>query len=69
MLVDLIQRPEDYRYNIRRYSTSLTTTMVYGWRTPTYDVPYVKEMFQVGATMPRDSGQRLTIKIGDGRVL
>lgn len=47
MLLDLIRDPSDFRYHIRRYSTSLTTTMVYGWRTPTYDVPYVNEMFEV----------------------
>lgn len=46
MLHDLIQTPDNFFAHIRRYSTSLTTTMIYGWRTPVFEVPHVLEMFK-----------------------
>ncbi|KAK1782024.1 cytochrome P450 [Copromyces sp. CBS 386.78] len=37
--------PDDFLYNIRRYSNALTTTMVYGWRTPTYNDEKIQQFF------------------------
>ena len=37
MLYEILTEPERFLYSIRRYSNALTTTMVFGWRTPTYE--------------------------------
>ncbi|ERS95312.1 cytochrome P450 [Sporothrix schenckii 1099-18] len=45
MLYDLTQTPEDFLCHIRRYSNALTTTMVFGWRTPTYQDDKLMQLF------------------------
>ncbi|KAL1890728.1 hypothetical protein Sste5346_008053 [Sporothrix stenoceras] len=45
MLYELITQPEDFLYHIRRYSNALTTTMVFGWRTPTYQDDKLMQLF------------------------
>ena len=45
MLYEMITQPDDFLYNIRRYSNALTTTMVYGWRTPTYNDEKMQQLF------------------------
>ena len=45
MLWELLTKPEDFLYHIRRYSNALTTTMVFGWRTPTYEDAKMKQLF------------------------
>jgi len=45
MLYDMIVQPERCMYNIRRYTNSLTTTMVFGWRGPTYEDPRMMQLF------------------------
>ncbi|KAL4794364.1 cytochrome P450 [Aspergillus venezuelensis] len=45
MLYQILTEPEDFLKHIRRYSDALTTTMVFGWRTPTYDDPKMKQLF------------------------
>ncbi|EHY61259.1 hypothetical protein HRR80_009080 [Exophiala dermatitidis] len=45
MLFQLLEQPQDFLKHIRRYSNALTTTMVFGWRTPTYEDPNMKQLF------------------------
>ena len=45
MLYDMVQDPENFLYHIRRYSNALTTTMVFGWRSPTYEDEKMKQLF------------------------
>ncbi|EXJ79919.1 hypothetical protein A1O3_08204 [Capronia epimyces CBS 606.96] len=46
MLVDLIQKPDDFIHHIKRYSNSLITTMAYGRRTPSSDDPTLIRFLQ-----------------------
>ena len=39
-------RADDFLKHIRRYANALTTTMVFGWRTPTYEDPKMKQLFE-----------------------
>ncbi|KAF2764363.1 cytochrome P450 [Teratosphaeria nubilosa] len=45
-LYDLLNTPDDFLKHIRRYSNALTTTMVFGWRTPTYEDPKMKQLIE-----------------------
>lgn len=45
MLYQLLTQPDGFLKHIRRYSNALTTTMIYGWRTPTYEDPKMKQLF------------------------
>ncbi|KAL3476681.1 cytochrome P450 [Aspergillus californicus] len=45
MLHDLLTEPANFLKHIRRYSNALTTTMVFGWRTPTYEDEKMKQLF------------------------
>lgn len=45
MVYQLLHEPADFLKHIRRYSNALTTTMVYGWRTPTYEHPKMMQLF------------------------
>lgn len=46
MLYEMLTQPDGFLYHIRRYSNALTTTMVFGWRTPTYEDEKMKQLFQ-----------------------
>ncbi|KAK4221067.1 cytochrome P450 [Podospora fimiseda] len=46
MLYEMITMPERAMYNMRRYTNALTTTMVFGWRTPTYEDDKMKQLFE-----------------------
>ncbi|KAK5702405.1 hypothetical protein LTR17_022332 [Elasticomyces elasticus] len=46
MLHDLLHTPDDFLKHIRRYSNALTTTMVFGWRTPTYENAQLRQLFE-----------------------
>ena len=46
MLHDMLVAPNRCLQNIRRYSNSLTTTMVFGWRTSTYDDDKMMQLFE-----------------------
>ena len=46
MLFEMITQPDRFLQNIRRYSNALTTTMVFGWRTPTYEDEKMKQLFE-----------------------
>ncbi|KAK0732015.1 hypothetical protein B0H67DRAFT_640327 [Lasiosphaeris hirsuta] len=45
MLYEMATQPEGFLHHIRRYSYALTTTMVYGWRTPTYKDKKMQQLF------------------------
>ncbi|KAH7146631.1 cytochrome P450 [Dactylonectria estremocensis] len=45
MLYDMIAHPGQFLQNIRRYSNALTTTMVFGWRSPIYEDPKLTQLF------------------------
>lgn len=45
MLYEFLTQPEDFLKHIRRYSNALTTTMVFGWRTPTYEDEKMMQLF------------------------
>ncbi|CEL03747.1 Putative Cytochrome P450 [Aspergillus calidoustus] len=45
MLYEFLTQPDDFLKHIRRYSNALTTTMVFGWRTPTYEDAKMKQLF------------------------
>lgn len=46
MLFQFLEQPNDFLKHIRRYSNALTTTMVFGWRTPTYEDVNMKQLFE-----------------------
>ncbi|KAK3299783.1 cytochrome P450 [Chaetomium fimeti] len=46
MLYDMITQPERCMYNIRRYTNSLTTTMVFGWRSSAYEDEKMMQLFE-----------------------
>lgn len=48
MLLEMSQKPKDFDQHIKRYTASLTTTMVYGWRAVTFDHPDVTAVFEGG---------------------
>ncbi len=45
MLYQILLQPNDVLKHIRRYSNALTTSMVFGWRTPTYEDPKMQQLF------------------------
>jgi hypothetical protein len=47
MLVGFLEEPNDFINHVRRYTTSLTTQMTFGLRTPTSKDKTLLEMFEV----------------------
>ncbi|KAJ5155327.1 hypothetical protein N7492_008130 [Penicillium capsulatum] len=45
MLYEILTEPDDFLMHIRRYSNALTTTMLFGWRTPTYENMDMMQLF------------------------
>lgn len=45
MLYEFLTEPDRFLYSIRRYTNALTTTMIFGWRTPTYEDAKMKQLF------------------------
>ncbi|KAK5116824.1 hypothetical protein LTR85_009084 [Meristemomyces frigidus] len=45
MLSDFIDRPSAFHDHVRRYSTSLVTSFVFGWRSPSFNDPAVKQIY------------------------
>ncbi|KFA72996.1 hypothetical protein S40288_03258 [Stachybotrys chartarum IBT 40288] len=50
MLLDLLDRPNDFIEHLRRYTASLTTQMTFGFRTPTMKDPRIQAAYQVCCT-------------------
>lgn len=47
MLADMIKEPKSYHDHVRRYSTSLVTSMTFGWRSLAFNDPDVKQIYEV----------------------
>lgn len=47
MLVGILEKPDLFTDHIRRYTNSLTTQMIFGFRTTTIDDPKLKQLFSV----------------------
>lgn len=45
MLYELLTQPERFLDSERRYATSLTTSMTYGWRTTSFDDPRMIQLY------------------------
>ncbi|KAJ5167777.1 uncharacterized protein N7482_003371 [Penicillium canariense] len=45
MLYEFLTQPDHFLKHIRRYSNALTTTMVFGWRTSTYEDQKMMQLF------------------------
>lgn len=48
MLADMVKRPKRYHDHVRRYSTSLVTSITFGWRSLAFNDPEVKQIYEVG---------------------
>ncbi|KAJ8117752.1 hypothetical protein OPT61_g1127 [Boeremia exigua] len=44
LLNDMIDTPEKFSSHLQRYTTSIASTVLYGWRTPNVDAGYVKDL-------------------------
>jgi len=44
---DMLEKPDDFVKNIQRYTVSIASTVLYGWRTATSDKGYVKDLIEV----------------------
>lgn len=49
LLVGLLDEPEEFVDHLRRYSNSLSTQMIFGYRTPSKEDPDLKQLFEAGA--------------------
>ncbi|KAH8677106.1 cytochrome P450 [Ilyonectria robusta] len=47
LLHDILHSPLDYEHHTKRFTTSLASTIIYGWRTTSVDNPHVKSMFEL----------------------
>lgn len=47
LLVDLIDQPKLFREHIRRYTSSLVTQIVFGFRTARHDDPKLQQLISV----------------------
>jgi cytochrome P450 len=45
MLADMVKKPDAYHDHVRRYSTSLTTSIAFGWRSLAFHDPDVKAIY------------------------
>ncbi|KAH8882222.1 cytochrome P450 [Thozetella sp. PMI_491] len=46
LLLDFVERPELFKAHIRRYTSSLTTQIVFGFRTPYHDEPKLMQLIE-----------------------
>lgn len=44
---DLAIRPEGWVQHVQRYTASISTALLYGWRTPATNTGYVKNLLEV----------------------
>ena len=47
MLLSLLDQPAEFANHIRRYTNSLTTQMVFGFRTTSFQDPKLQQLFTV----------------------
>lgn len=60
MLKSLLDTPAAYYDHIRRYTTSLTTSMDYGFRLVSMEDPRAKQLFDVSQFNPDTHNAKLT---------
>jgi hypothetical protein len=53
MLLGLLNQPEEFANHMRRYTNSLTTQMVFGFRTIDINDPKLQQLFHVSSSKPR----------------
>jgi hypothetical protein len=53
MLVGFLESPDLFIDHIRRYTNSLTTQMIFGFRTRSIDDPKLKQLYSVSKILPR----------------
>ncbi|CAG9988754.1 unnamed protein product [Clonostachys byssicola] len=46
LLDDIVDRPDAWLEHIQRYTASISTTLLYGWRTPHTNTGYVKDLLE-----------------------
>ncbi|KAM5383743.1 hypothetical protein ACJZ2D_001732 [Fusarium nematophilum] len=46
LLHDIMHSPQDYEHHTKRFTTSLASTIIYGWRTTSVDVSHAKRLFE-----------------------
>ncbi|KAL4935969.1 hypothetical protein BDV06DRAFT_205916 [Aspergillus oleicola] len=46
LLNDMLDSPDDFSRHIQRYTTSVASTVLYGWRTPSANKGYVRDLIQ-----------------------
>ncbi|KAH7110698.1 cytochrome P450 [Dactylonectria macrodidyma] len=46
LLHDIAHSPQDYEHHTKRFTTSLASTIIYGWRTTSVDVSHAKLLFE-----------------------
>lgn len=55
MLVGLLDKPGLFVDHVRRYTNSLTTQMIFGFRTTSLDDPKLKQLYSVRSRKARRS--------------
>lgn len=50
MMLGLLERPDDFVQHLRRYTSSLTTQVVYGFRTTSTEDPRMLQFFRVNSS-------------------
>ncbi|KAL6241591.1 hypothetical protein RBB50_011614 [Rhinocladiella similis] len=46
LMHDMLESPESWVANIQRYTASIASTVIYGWRTPNVNTGYVKDLIE-----------------------
>lgn len=59
MLLDFLVKPGEFVGHIRRYTNSLTTQMIFGFRTVDSNDPKLKQLFQVSALSITQNGMAI----------
>lgn len=52
MMCDILDTPDAFVDHLRRYTNSLTTQMIFGFRTTSIDDPKLKQLFEVPKISP-----------------
>lgn len=69
LLNDFVINPDGWVQHVQRYTASISTTLLYGWRTPQTSTGYVKDLLEVSILVRPFSRSRLTILKVDGRYI
>lgn len=69
MLLDFLEKPDEFYNHLRRYSSSLTAQMTYGFRVKDVNDPYIAKLFWVGEPLLFALGElpMLTNKLNNPR--